>query len=71
MEPQSLADPSRAQVRQARSRLGMRLESVADAADRLRDDVWIASVREAAQPAGGDLLIAAPTRDVGRDQRHA
>jgi hypothetical protein len=49
----------------------MRPESVAEAADRLRDEAWFAWAREAAQPAGADPLIAGPTRDVGRDQRHA
>lgn len=43
----------------------MRPASVAEPADRLRHEAWIAWVREAAQLPGVDLLIAAPTREVG------
>ena len=71
MEPQSLADISREQARQADRRSGTRSDSVAKAANRLRDEAWIAWVREATQLAGADPLIADPTRDAGRDQRHA
>ena len=71
MEPQSLADTSREQARRANRRSGGRSESVAEAADRLRDEAWNAWVREAAQLAGAVASIAEPTRDVGRGQRDA
>lgn len=71
MERQSLAELSREQVRQAERRSGRSRESVAEAAERLREEAWIAWVRKASQLAGADPLIAGPTRQVGRDQRHA
>jgi len=70
LEPQSLVDSSR-EARQANRRSGRSSESVAEAADRLRDEAWNAWVREAAQLAGAVASIADPTRDVGRDQRDA
>ena len=71
MEPQSLADTSRDQVRRADRRSGTRPESIAEAADRLRREAWIARVRETTRLPGADPLIAGPIREVGRDQRHA
>jgi hypothetical protein len=71
LAPQSLADPSRGQVRQADSRSHRRSESVGQAADRLCDEAWIAWVRESVQLAEADPPIATPTRDVDRDQRPA
>ena len=60
MEPQSLPDTARAQVRQADRRLGMKPESIAEAADRLREEARIAMVGEKARFTGGDPLIASP-----------
>ena len=60
MEPQSLPDTARAQVRQADRRLGMKPESIAEAADRLREEARIAMVGEKARLTGGDPLIASP-----------
>ena len=48
LEPQSLPDTARAQVRQADRRLGMKPESIAEAADRLREEARIAMVGEKA-----------------------
>jgi hypothetical protein len=65
LEPESLADTSRDQVRRADERPGMTPESIAQAADRLRNEAWIAGVREAAQPPEAAPPIAAATPGVG------
>jgi len=76
LAPQPLTDMLREQVRQADRRTGKadrrsskRSESIAEGADRLRKEARIALVPDASRR--GDPVIAAPTRDGGRDQRHA
>jgi len=82
LEPQSLTATFRAQVGQADRRTGKadrrsvkgghsvkRPESIAEAADRLHKEAASLWVPEASLR--GDPVIAAPTGDGGRDQRHA
>jgi hypothetical protein len=83
LEPQSLADPSRKQVRQPDAQAGRGRESVSQAADRLRYRDWIARIRETARlasaariretarRAGADAPIVAPSRDADCGQEDA